>query len=101
MSLVLLFSVTACAHAVPGVGSPADESRMSSQVLDPYSAERDIAQQFVETFGVGIDVSCTDEMHVITGANYECTGRTEDEENVRLLIVVTDAGSAAYTWDVA
>ncbi|SMO88577.1 protein of unknown function [Geodermatophilus aquaeductus] len=64
-------------------------------------AENDIAAQLEDTFGVAADVYCDDDMHVITGAHYRCTAHTEDGLSAELEIVITDAQSAAYTWEVA
>ncbi|GAB3197440.1 hypothetical protein GCM10027261_22570 [Geodermatophilus arenarius] len=74
---------------------------LGQDVLDRAQAESDIAQQFEETFGVAVDVSCDDEMVVEDGATYECTGTTDDGEDVTLQIAITDADEAAYTWEVA
>ena len=73
---------------------------LGRDVLDRSRAEEDIAAQFEETFGVSVDVTCDDEMVVQNGATYECTGQTEDGEDVTLQVAITDADSAAYTWDV-
>ncbi|PRY47547.1 uncharacterized protein DUF4333 [Geodermatophilus tzadiensis] len=73
---------------------------LGRDVLDDDRAEADIATQFEETFGVGIDVSCDDEMVVEDGATYECSGTTEDDEDVTIRVVITDADTAAYTWEV-
>ncbi len=71
---------------------------MSSTVLDRNAVQRDVAAQFEEREGVGIDLSCDDEMRVEEGATYVCTGTTADGEDVTLEIAVTDEDSAAYTW---
>ncbi|SDD25858.1 protein of unknown function [Geodermatophilus telluris] len=73
---------------------------LGQDVLDGDRAEDDIATQFEETFGVGIDVSCDDEMVVEAGASYDCSGTTEDGDDVTIRVVITDAESAAYTWEV-
>ncbi len=69
-----------------------------SEVLDPRSVERDVAAQFEQREGVGIDLDCADDMTVDTGASYECTGVTADDEDVTLKITITDKEQAAYTW---
>ncbi len=74
---------------------------LGQNVLDADRAESDIAEQFTQTFGVGIEVSCDEEMVVEDGATYECTGTTEDGEDVTIDVAITDEESAAYTWDVA
>jgi hypothetical protein len=73
---------------------------LGQDVLDAGRAESDIAQQYEETFGIGIDVSCDEEMVVEDGATYECSGTTEDGEDVTIDVAITDAESAAFTWDV-
>jgi hypothetical protein len=71
---------------------------LRSEVLDPRAVERDVAAQFQQREGVGIDLECTDGMKVESGASYECTGVTADEEPVTLRITITDPETAAYTW---
>ncbi|WP_146146205.1 DUF4333 domain-containing protein [Geodermatophilus tzadiensis] len=100
LGLVLLLGVAACAHPVEGVAAPAHQPSRASSVLDPDGAERDIAAQFEDTFGVASEISCTQRMHVITGAQYECTGRTDDGEGLTIRVVITDAVSASYTWEI-
>jgi hypothetical protein len=73
---------------------------LGQDVLDPDRAESDIAQQYEEIFGVGIDVSCDDEMIVEDGATYDCSGTTEDGEDVSIGVTITDEDSAAFTWRV-
>jgi hypothetical protein len=73
---------------------------LGQDVLDAGRAESDIAQQYEETFGIGIDVSCDEEMVVEDGATYECSGTTEDGEDVTIDVAITDAESAAFSWVV-
>jgi hypothetical protein len=40
-------------------------------------------------------------MVVEDGASYECSGTTEDGDDVTIDVAITDADTAAYTWDVA
>ncbi len=70
-------------------------------VLDGGRAEVDVARQYTETFGVGIEIRCDQRMVVDDGATYECSGTTEDDREVTLRIAITDEETAAYTWDVA
>jgi hypothetical protein len=74
---------------------------LGQDVLDAGRAESDIAEQFTETFGVGVEVSCDQEMVVENGATYECSGTTDDGEDVTIEVAITDEDSAAFTWDVA
>jgi hypothetical protein len=74
---------------------------LQSTVLDPAAVERDVAAQFQEREGVAIDLDCPDQMDVVEGATYECTGTTADGESVTLRIAITDENSAAYTWTEA
>jgi hypothetical protein len=69
-----------------------------SSVLDQGAVERDVAAQFQEREGVGIDLDCPADMEVSAGATYECSGTTENGEDVTLQIAITDEGSGAYTW---
>jgi len=71
---------------------------LQSTVLDPAAVERDVAAQFQEREGVAVDLDCADDMEVVEGATYECTGTTADGESVTLRIAISDADSAVYTW---
>jgi hypothetical protein len=71
---------------------------LQSTVLDPAAVERDVAAQFQEREGVAVDLDCADDMEVVKGATYECSGTTADGESVTLRIAITDEDSAAYTW---
>ncbi|MBB3084272.1 DUF4333 domain-containing protein [Geodermatophilus sabuli] len=72
---------------------------LGSQVLDRGAVEDDVAEQFEQAHGVGLDLSCDDEMTVEEGATYDCSGTTSDGEEVTVRIAITDEDSAAYTWD--
>jgi hypothetical protein len=74
---------------------------LSSTKLDPQATARDVSQQFEQREGVAVDLTCPDDMKVDAGATYQCTGTTEDGEDVTLQVAITDADSAAYTWEVA
>jgi hypothetical protein len=71
---------------------------LRSTRLDPHAVERDVAAQFEQREGVAIDLDCADDMSVESGASYECTGVTADDEPVTLGITITDEEQAAYTW---
>jgi hypothetical protein len=81
--------------AVVGIGLA---FALRSEVLDPRAVERDVSAQFEQREGVAVDLDCADGMKVRTGATYECTGVTDDQESVTLRITITDEKSAAYTW---
>ena len=72
---------------------------LGDTVLDTSAVEEDVAEQFERVEGVAVELTCDDEMQVEQGADYECTGRTADDEEVTLRIVVTDEDTAAYTWE--
>jgi hypothetical protein len=80
------------------VGGIALAFALRSEVLDPRSVERDVAAQFQQREGVGIELDCADDMAVETGATYECSGVTADDDDVTLEITITDKEQAAYTW---
>jgi Domain of unknown function (DUF4333) len=71
---------------------------LQTTVLDRTAVERDVAAQFEEREGVAVDLSCADEMQVDEGATYECTGTTDQGEEITLRIAITDEQEAAYTW---
>lgn len=70
---------------------------LSKTVLDPAAVQRDVAAQFQDQEGVGIQLTCPTDMEVEVGATYECTGTTEDSEDVTLVIEVSDE-DGNYTW---
>lgn len=71
-------------------------------LLDTGEVERDVAVQFEERFGVGVDVDCPERMEVAEGLEHECAAETDDGEDLTLVIRITDADEdqAAYSWDV-
>ncbi len=71
---------------------------LSYEQLDPGAVEREVAAQFQDREAVPIDLSCPADMRVEQDATYECTGTTEDGEDVTLQITITDEDTAAYTW---
>jgi hypothetical protein len=80
------------------VGGTVLAFQLRSTVLDPRSVERDVAAQFEQREGVAVDLNCADDMSVHSGASYECTGVTADDEPVTLRITITDEEQAVYTW---
>ncbi|MFW3172382.1 DUF4333 domain-containing protein [Geodermatophilus sp. CPCC 206100] len=72
---------------------------MGDTVLDRSAVERDVAAQFEERAGVPIDVRCPAEMVVESDAVYECSGTTEDREDLTLQIRITNVVLAEYTWE--
>ncbi len=72
---------------------------LGPRILNREAAERDVAEQFEKLNGVAIDLECPDDMALESGAEYTCTGVTDDGEEVDLVIAVTDPpGDAEYTW---
>ncbi|SOC49401.1 protein of unknown function [Blastococcus aggregatus] len=69
-------------------------------LLDPGRVERDVAEQFEERYGVGIDIDCPYGLEVVEGESYECDAETDDREDVEIVITITDEDDAAYTWAV-
>jgi Domain of unknown function (DUF4333) len=67
-------------------------------VLDSSAAERDVAAQFQEQYGVPVQLDCPEDMEVDAGATYDCTGTTEAGEEVTLRLTISDAENNAYTW---
>lgn len=95
--VVLIAGVTAGIVALVALGAVLALT-MSSTVLDRNAVQQDVAAQFQEREGVAIDLECAEEMEVTSGATYECTGTTSDEEDVTLEVTITDEETAAYTW---
>ena len=73
---------------------------LGSKVLDRAAAERDVAGQFQQREGVGISLTCDDDMKVADGRTYTCGGTTDDGEHVTLTLTITDAKAdpPTYTW---
>ena len=69
-------------------------------LLDDGRVQSDIAEQFEERYDVGVDVDCPRDMQVSEGRVYECDGETDDNEDLTLVVTITDEDPAAYTWDV-
>ena len=69
-------------------------------LLDTVEVERDVATQFEERYGVGIDVDCPQGMEVAEGEQYGCEAETDDREDVELVITITDEDPVTYSWDV-
>ena len=85
------------ALAVLVVAALAQGSGLGGTRLDPEAVQRDVAQQFEETEGVALDLTCDQDMTVEPGRSYQCEGRTADDERVTVTIRVTD-DEGAYTW---
>ena len=69
-------------------------------LLDHEQVESDVAEQFEERYDVGVDVDCPRGMRVSEGRDYECAAETDDNEDLILVVTITDEDPAAYTWDV-
>jgi len=70
---------------------------LAKTVLDPTAVQRDVAAQFQDQEGVGIELTCPSDMEVEVTRTYECTGTTADSEDVTLVIEISDA-DGNYTW---
>jgi hypothetical protein len=72
---------------------------LGPRILSREAVERDVAAQFEELHGVPIEIECPDDMVLESGAEFTCTGITDEGEEVELVIAVTDPpGDAEYTW---
>jgi Domain of unknown function (DUF4333) len=72
-------------------------ARLGGTRLDPQAVERDVAAQYQQREGVGIDVRCDQPMTVQDGRTYTCDGTTADDRQVTLTITITSA-DGDYTW---
>ncbi|MBA3411006.1 MAG: DUF4333 domain-containing protein [Geodermatophilaceae bacterium] len=70
---------------------------LAKTVLDPAAVQQDVAAQFKDQEGVGVQLTCPADMEVEVGSTYECTGTTEDSEDVTLVIEISDE-NGNYTW---
>jgi hypothetical protein len=71
---------------------------LGKTLLDRSAVQRDVAAQFEQREGVGIDIDCPVDMEVENGATYDCKGTTDDGEDVTLRITIDDADAARYSW---
>jgi hypothetical protein len=72
-------------------------ARLGGTRLDPQAVQRDVAAQFQQREGVGIDVRCDQQMRVQEGRTYSCDGTTADDQQVTITITITSA-DGDYTW---
>lgn len=86
LALLLVFAAVALA---PLLGSTR---------LDPAAVERAVADQFEDREGVALELSCEEELPIVDGATYSCSGRTADGEPVTVTIALTGE-EGDYTWD--
>jgi len=70
---------------------------LAKTVLDPAAVQQDVAAQFQDQEGVGIELTCPGDMEVEVSRTYECTGTTEDSEDVTLVIEIAHE-DGNYTW---
>ncbi|MBA3338744.1 MAG: DUF4333 domain-containing protein [Geodermatophilaceae bacterium] len=70
---------------------------LAKTLLDPAAVQQDVAAQFQDQEGVGIALTCPADMEVQVSRTYECTGTTDDSEDVTLVIEISDA-NGNYTW---
>lgn len=72
---------------------------LGPRILSREAVERDVARQFEELHGVEVDIECPDDMVLESGAEFRCTGETDEGEEIEIEIAVTDPpGDAEYTW---
>jgi hypothetical protein len=86
--------------AVLAVLAVARWAGLGPTLLDDGRVQADIAEQFEERYDVGVDVDCPRDMQVSEGRTYECDAETDDNEDLTLVVTITDEDPAAYTWDV-
>jgi hypothetical protein len=66
-------------------------------LLDTGQVERDVAAQFEEEHRLSVELECPRRMEVSADAVYECTGTTQDGDEVDIEIRIADE-DGAYTW---
>jgi hypothetical protein len=65
--------------------------------LDPQAVQRDVAAQYQQLRGGGLQLRCDRDMRVEVDRTYRCTGTTDTQGTVRITIRVTGR-DGAYTW---
>ena len=96
--LFALIAAVAVAAAAVMALALLDPTLFGGTVLDRGAVERDVAGQFQQREGVAVTLSCPDDMPLVAGGSYRCTGTTATGERVPIRIVVTDVARAAYSW---
>lgn len=72
---------------------------MGTTVLDRAAAEEDVAAQFEEREGVGVELDCPQEMVLDAGRVYPCTGTTTAGEEIILEIRIAEPDDEVdYYW---
>jgi hypothetical protein len=66
-------------------------------LLDTGVVERDVAGQFEEEHELPVEFECPRRMEVRTDAVYDCTGTTEDGDEVDIEIRILD-DDGTYSW---
>jgi hypothetical protein len=70
--------------------------------LDGGTVERDVAAEFEERDGVGLELDCPEDMPVASGEVHLCHGTTSDGAQVTVGIQISDDLDGSYEWwDVA
>ena len=77
-----------------------DPTLFGGTVLDRGAVQRDVAAQFQQREGVAVTLVCPQEMAVVAGGSYRCTGTTAEGETVPVRIVVITTAPVAYTWSL-
>jgi hypothetical protein len=68
--------------------------------LDPAAVQRDVAAQFEQEHGVGVQLHCPGDMEIARGEVHRCTGTTSAREEITIEIRMTGSPDGAYTWVV-
>ncbi|WP_170977677.1 DUF4333 domain-containing protein [Blastococcus sp. CCUG 61487] len=68
--------------------------------LDTARVESDIAEQFEARYDVGVEVDCPRRMGVAEGREHECEAVTADDEELTIVLTITDEDEVVYTWEI-
>jgi hypothetical protein len=71
---------------------------LSFTTLNPSRVERDVAALFEERHQIELDLSCPDDMKVVSGEVYRCSGSTPQGEQVEIEIRIDDSLDGTYSW---
>ena len=66
--------------------------------LDPAAVERDVAAEFEERDGVGLDLDCPEDMAVASGETHVCHGTTSEGGQITVGIEISDELDGSYRW---
>jgi hypothetical protein len=66
--------------------------------LDGEAVEQDVAAEFEQREGIGLELDCPEDMMVASGEVHVCDGTTSGGEDVTVGIEISDDLDGSYEW---